>query len=86
MAALLVIPTLFYLPKFFEYDSVTMSKSLRYIEPCSPENRTECFLDPNDEKTWIKHEFAQYNFTELRFSSLRQNYYYRRVRPFYQTK
>ena len=81
MAALLVIPTIFYLPKFFEYDSVTTTKSFRYSDPCDDGNLTDCVYDPDYENgtTLVRHKYTEYNFTELKFSSLRENYYYRRV-------
>ena len=81
MAALLVIPTIFYLPKFFEYDSVITVKSFRYSDPCDDGNLTDCVYDPDYDNgtTLVRHKYTEYNFTELKFSSLRQNYYYRRV-------
>ena len=77
--ALLIIPTLFYLPKFFEYDTVQTTQTIKDVHPCASQtNETGCVWDPT-EQSLVQYSYREFNDTELQFSWLRKNYYYRRV-------
>ena len=80
LMALLIIPTLFYLPKFFEYVTIPVQKTLKEINPCSEDegNHTGCTWDENED-AFVTYSYREFNDSELHFSSLRKNYYYRRV-------
>ena len=79
LTALLIIPTLFYLPKFFEYDTIQITRTITDVHPCaSMTNQSGCIWDPT-EQSWVKYSYREFNDTELQFSWLRKNYYYRRV-------
>ena len=78
--ALLIIPTLFYLPKFFEYDTIQTARTVKDgVHPCaSQNNQTGCIWDPT-EQSLVQYSYQELNNTELQFSWLRKNYYYRWV-------
>merc|ERR1719414_1528883 len=80
LMALLTIPTLFYLPKFFEYITIPVQKTIKEINPCSEYegNHTGCTWDENEE-AFVTYSYREFNDSELHFSSLRKNYYYRRI-------
>ena len=80
LMALLTIPTLFYLPKFFEYITIPVQKTIKEINPCSEDegNHTGCTWDENED-AFVTYSYREFNDSELHFSSLRKNYYYRRV-------
>ena len=77
---------IFYLPKFFEYNTVTSKRQYHIVELCDEDDidfdLCQLINENNTTLTRYRNVTRYYNETELQFSPLRQNFYYKQVNSF----
>jgi hypothetical protein len=80
---LLIAPAIFYLPKFFEIRAITTTKVFEQVIKCDEfSDESNCYPaldDTNNSTRMMETIIKEFNMTELQFSWLRKDWYYRQV-------
>ena len=88
----MIFPSLFYIPKFFEYENVNVSKNYTVVRPCQlPIDFTICHLVVLNNDTdvtndtlsnstmWKFNKTMIFNSTQLQFTEFRSNKFHKQV-------